>query len=335
MLRLTPHQLLDTRHDMCQRLTERWTTQMITGTLESAWRDVVDPGVVVNVPPTLRAQVNQARMFRVSADMVTLVEHAAAKLRDVDTFDVDTVPSEFGYVRFDRPLRVADVWGKIMLVHVVTWGPMTVGWERDPGRPQMRALMASMWNDVDTEPDDYSSPMIAEAGERRYRQLLGRWGFIGAEIPVHGMKLGPTRLDPRQLAREERTDYNPEHRPFTNTFRILSALFTLFDQPGLADVTSEAPPRTTQRVARDGGLRSVSDISVVTLRRGEASGARSADGEGALVDWSCRWVVEGHWHRYWHGSGEDRELRRRWVSDYVKGPEDKPLRVTEKIYDLR
>jgi len=47
------------------------------------------------------------------------------------------------------------------------------------------------------------------------------------------------------------------------------------------------------------------------------------------IDWSFRWSVRGHWRSLPNRIGKDREgnpiQNFTWVSDYTKGPEDKPL----------
>jgi hypothetical protein len=59
---------------------------------------------------------------------------------------------------------------------------------------------------------------------------------------------------------------------------------------------------------------------VIRLRRPKAK----PEGE-RTVDWSHRWLVRGFWRNQWFPSlGIHRQL---WISDYIKGPEDKPLRI--------
>ena len=43
------------------------------------------------------------------------------------------------------------------------------------------------------------------------------------------------------------------------------------------------------------------------------------------VNWSYRWSVTGHWRHYKDG-------RKIWIGSYVKGPEDKPLIPSVRVY---
>ena len=65
-------------------------------------------------------------------------------------------------------------------------------------------------------------------------------------------------------------------------------------------------------------------IKVIQLRR--RSTATNAD-ESVSVDYSCRWLVRGHWrNQFYPGS---KSHRPRYIQPYVKGPDDKPLKPTK------
>lgn len=72
------------------------------------------------------------------------------------------------------------------------------------------------------------------------------------------------------------------------------------------------------------------NVSIITLRQREYVG--EFDSEGNPIDWQYRWTVRGHYRRIQDRvTGEERLV---WVRGYLKGPEDKPLRETEKINAL-
>lgn len=71
-------------------------------------------------------------------------------------------------------------------------------------------------------------------------------------------------------------------------------------------------------------------VTVVQLRR--KSSPTDHPGE-SNVDWQHRWIVRGHWRMAACGVGRT-ERRPTWVAAYVKGPDDKPLMQTNKVYDL-
>lgn len=95
--------------------------------------------------------------------------------------------------------------------------------------------------------------------------------------------------------------------------------FLAFIQQRLLTTRAARPDRATRR--RINSLMPETEIvRVVELRRKEV---RHRDtGERVDVDWSCQWVVRGHWHNYHTKDG----LQPRWITPYVKGPENKPLK---------
>ena len=70
-------------------------------------------------------------------------------------------------------------------------------------------------------------------------------------------------------------------------------------------------------------------VQVITLRK-PAGASRDTNEEHAYVDWSHRWLVDGHWRNQWVPSKAEHRLT--WIAPYVKGPEDKPLIVKDKVY---
>lgn len=76
----------------------------------------------------------------------------------------------------------------------------------------------------------------------------------------------------------------------------------------------------------------VPDTAVVRLRRPTTkSHDAPEDAEHQGVNWSHRWMVDAHWHKYRTGTGRS-NVEARWITPYVKGPEDKPLVVKQKVY---
>ena len=82
-----------------------------------------------------------------------------------------------------------------------------------------------------------------------------------------------------------------------------------------------------RRLARAG--ETATDVRVIHIRRREHAHADRPGGEGSR-EYSCQWWVNGHWRTYWCGPGRKRP-EDRWISPYLAGPEDKPVRGTERV----
>lgn len=89
----------------------------------------------------------------------------------------------------------------------------------------------------------------------------------------------------------------------------------------------ERPQRQMWRDALRKGVRH-KDVTVIRLRR--ARDRYEGEGEGKAL--SVRFVVRGHWRNQWYSSLK--EHRQIWIAPYVKGPDDAPLRVTERAWEF-
>ena len=65
-------------------------------------------------------------------------------------------------------------------------------------------------------------------------------------------------------------------------------------------------------------------ISVIMLRRRSGQGHRDTE-----VEWSHRWLVRGHWRNQWYSSEQTHRLI--YINPHIKGPEDKPLVIHDKV----
>lgn len=83
-----------------------------------------------------------------------------------------------------------------------------------------------------------------------------------------------------------------------------------------------------KQIARDSNIPLPSDVKVVQLRRIEPQ-AHGSVSENESVDWSCRWIVGGHFRN--QHVREGRKLI--FINPHIKGPADKPLKVpTHTVY---
>jgi hypothetical protein len=102
--------------------------------------------------------------------------------------------------------------------------------------------------------------------------------------------------------------------------RYILTLFSFLNQKLIAishqRATRQARKRYENRWAQEAPL-----IKVVLLRVKEYRGKK---GEGTEAEWSCRWIVRGHWRAQWYPSVVSHKAI--WITPYIKGPEGKPLK---------
>jgi hypothetical protein len=269
------------------------------------------------------AAVRTAYAYRVSADMCTLMEHAASQLDETDRFDATLAPTGCGMIHFERSLPLRDARGKSMSVDWAVWGPASIVGGNVPG-------IAVYWfNDAVRSPDEYTRALASDWTpdiERLLRDLVGRWAFIGSDVIPDGKELGPAYTPLTSIEQLGILADGDQPVPHTNTHRYLHALFLLLNQT-ITVAEDEHVRRTALRAAWRMNLPG--RVTVIKLRRAEY---QRREGE-SLVHWSHRWVVRGHWRWQRCGVGST-ERRRIWIHPHVKGPDGLPLVQSEKVYSL-
>lgn len=81
------------------------------------------------------------------------------------------------------------------------------------------------------------------------------------------------------------------------------------------------PSKTRRRIRRE--KATTPTILTVVLRKRQAT-ARGPN-ESAL-EYSCQWLVKGHWRNQYYGKTDSH--RPKFINPYLKGPEDKPFKVS-------
>lgn len=105
--------------------------------------------------------------------------------------------------------------------------------------------------------------------------------------------------------------------------RLFAASCSFLEQKILVTSSGRVRRETRKRAASE-KIESSPLVRVVHLRRVERAGG-APSGTGEPVEWSCRWLVSGHWRQQWHPSTESHAPT--WIAPYSKGPEGKPFRA--------
>jgi hypothetical protein len=113
-----------------------------------------------------------------------------------------------------------------------------------------------------------------------------------------------------------------------NAGAYVAAFFSFVHQRILVSRAQPVLNRQKRRRLRE-RLQHEPLVRVIELRRRDYAD-RGAD-ESEPAEWSCRWLVRGHWHRYHTRGG----LEPRWVNPYVKGPDDRPFKAPRAtVYEV-
>jgi len=254
-----------------------------------------------HVDPLLNRQFHQATALTLAAadpyfwgsEMCELLESVSATMPRW-TLRREALPTDFGFCWFARPLTMP---GYPSLLMATTWGLWRPS-EREASLRENMIVGAYM-----SRPDGQPGilPMLTFA-----------W-HPGDSLDVDDLALGPA------TAMQDRAN--------RRVFQYIAAMFALIEQRIL--VTSvERPDRATRRRAARAGATKEPLIHVVHLRRASHEG--HAD-DVAPVEWSCRWIVRGHWRQqFYRSTGEYKPI---FILPHIKGPESKPLRTpAERVF---
>jgi len=280
---------------------------------------------------TVANHVRAGEAYRVSPEMAAVTIHAARGLDEDDKVDRSLAPTPCGIVRFDHPLPAIDARGVHQKVHWITWGPGVVVRKNAFGQDvEEPSVVVTAWNDT-ADPDEVSERLLNSDDPKQreaYRSIMGRWSMVGMTTMPHGRSLGPSEIDPEAQYAESIISAGDTPIAYTNVMRYLHALWLLLDQT----ITDVRPEHLRTSVAKKAWKKNLPGrVTVIQLRRTANEGKTAGE---SSVDWSHRWLVRGHWR--WQACGPGNAERKRiWIHPFVKGPEDKPLVVNPKVYDMR
>lgn len=263
--------------------------------------------------------LREASCFHVSADMTVMIDYASRQLAADDVFRFELLPAERGFAYFAEPLPVTDADGLTYVVRCLQW---EVAFIRLDDGQEVRGLQVVYW----VAPDDTGNAWMFKRERMRevtpfMRPLYPHhFSFIPHEAKVGS---GDLRSDV-----EGGPDWLPEdiQGDATNITRLVVAFLMLLDQTVTETEDAAVPRAAAKRSARAGVAPRV---TVINLRR--HAGSRKA-GE-SLVEWTRRWPVRGHWRRQRYKAEDGATIFRKiWIAPYVKGPADKPIVVSKKVY---
>lgn len=303
--------------------------------------------------------LDRAESYWVAPDMVTLVEHAAKTMPVQPLKDTD-LPTRSGFVILDKCFYVKDVREQTIAVKAILWSPTRIRTNTSAddvvshaslgalGAPEPTTMLDGIQLSFYTDPfdsrdhmyEDYVSTKSRDE-QLELRQVMGDFvllGFGGWAFGLDYVESLEYKVDadaPTAVVIPEGTEPDQEvgfvHKTEADMRRFMAAFWTLLSQP-IAVTERKYPDRAAARRLKRGGLlENIDGVKIVVLRKRYETDDH--DREIAIpgsVEWSRRWIVDGHWRNQWVPSINGHRLT--YIAPYIKGPEDKPLIVQNKVY---
>jgi hypothetical protein len=260
----------------------------------------------------------------VSDDVMSLWEKAS------ETFKLETlrrtdlvVPA--GFAVFPRPFEIIDIHGKRVAYRALAWLPVSqresYNWDTGAEGQGVWVTLLSNVNDIDDYWQEEST--IEGLSGKTLRDISlamnEEWTIMHASVMMFDVPLDKDIIDHSTgtMVPEEKTQQAASLYGDIECFwRLMSQLV----------MTPEPLPRQARRQRqRD---ERIDTVKVLKLRRYRHRMDHESEGPG--IEYSHRWVVEGHWRNQPYGPKANPEYRQIWIAPYVKGPDDKPLVVKKR-----
>jgi hypothetical protein len=207
---------------------------------------------------------------------------------------------------------------------------------------------------------DVDQPVVALLWRREVHDVFGliTWfsAFVIEEVEVMGRMqyvptpttawLWPDQYNLGEMLEKTRENYQQHHRQgnygantagedvtqnaieWFSRFWMSGGLW--LKQRVLQRSSMRVPRQPGRHLARTNNLATVPLVEVVHLRRAETPPSDQILTPITNVNWSCRWIVAGHWRNAWFPSIEQHIPI--WINPFIKGPQDAPLKTSIKIY---
>ncbi|MFF7837604.1 hypothetical protein ACFZC6_02025 [Streptomyces ossamyceticus] len=256
-------------------------------------------------------RVRNGELFWVSSDMTELVG-AASKTMPGFTLAPDDMPSPWGFMAFEKPIRTitSPYTGEDIPIVAASWGPLPFADFASGG------VWASWYSDTGNVLDRAGNSGLPDRVKSMMKGSLPRFTYDCESVAP----FSDTELKSVTATGEEPSD---------NALGVdlLKTVWLLMAQP-LAEVSEVEPDRAVRKRMRRANQEPKS-VRVIELRRPQRSGEA---GPGTR-EYHHAWVVRGHWRNQWHPK---RQVHRPvWIAPHIKGPEGAPLIGGEKVYALK
>lgn len=253
----------------------------------------------------------------ITSDMLHVIMQAAEDLPDDVTFDPTTLMSQYGFALFEEAILGEDANGTTIAIHGIAWECNPVRPEfgiRDiePGDLKMASVIYFL-----TDPHD-----LRDGINEQFQHQIGREG-----IPLPPLTL--SHIYPLLEGNGPPAGERKGMQLVSGIVKLFLAMQILSRQT-IGEAQRFRPDRAQRRrIQREYPDQPERLITLITLRRKSVK----HNEEPQKIEWSRRWIVRGHWRKQYYPKTKTYDWK--YIYEYVKGPEDKPLVTGRRVFDFR
>lgn len=252
----------------------------------------------------------QADPIYVSSDVLDMIDYARESFEPEPVLPTDPFTA-CGFALFPRTLSLIDIQGKKTPIRAIGWLPLRA---RAEDGMEKGGLWLTYWSHKD---DD------ANAEVNDYHTTPLDWSSLGPYASLTVVHAYFLTFNDRMWEDATETVYMDAG---VRQWTLVQTMWRIGSQ------VIRRPQRAPRQARRDAKRHGIDreDITIVTLRR--ADEFIYGEGDGEPRDWKYRWIVRGHWRNQWYPSLQSH--RQVWINSYVKGPDGKPLKMTQRVFEF-
>lgn len=260
------------------------------------------------------------KVFYCDPEMSAVIQASAGAMDNTDLTDLSLLPSKYGFCYFAQGIKVSEG----MTIHALLWCEQP----KDPSNVLVYGLN-DKFNEADGSKESWTEYLERHGFDQIKHQ---RWVFRFNLSYREGTSLSPVTPEEREEFTAKSREMYSVHAIDLDPRQVFHALMLMLNQEPEVIHLSKAEA-TKKKAARLTKSKMPTEVTVIDIRRKYATTASS--GGSSDREYSHRWVVNGFWRwQPYKDANKEWKRKRIWIDSYVKGPADKPLHVTEKVYAL-
>jgi len=247
----------------------------------------------------------------VSPEMCEIVQMAREGFKP-EPLEREDFITHTGFLYFADPLYMQDRHGMTVSVGAISWCPAVMRSERED-KPDMEGMAITLYSSARAEGDQFTE---------LHRRIMREWGAPElCYLHLTTTELGAVFDD------GDNKDIDGRYTAADEWWKTIQVTLRMMQQRISYRTDERAPRATRRRWQREAGVEP-SEVLVITLRRPTVK--HDQEHEGEPVNWTHRWIVDGHWRNQWYDS--IKRHRQIWISPFVKGPDDKDLVIKKRFF---